>query len=286
MNLLNFLNRQSDALLIGAVLGVRALGYYSVGYRILLLLTDVMTRTIESVAFPLFSKIQGDLVRLRRAYLMATQVSATIATPVFLGVAALAPQIIDVAFGAKWHEAVPVMQVLSFIGVLHASLFFNSTVLIATGRPRTALLVTVVNAVSNVVAFAIAVQWGIVAVAAAYVIRGYLLSPLPVLMVKRVIDFRLAEYMRRFAIPVGCSALMAVVMLILREALEPRVPDVVVVVVVGAVGAVVYPLALRILAKRFTLEVLDYLATASPRLGRLFSWPPVWRRPRLGDVDG
>lgn len=286
MNLLNFLNRQSDDLLIGAVLGVRALGYYSVGYRILLLLTDVMTRTIESVAFPLFSKIQGDFVRLRRAYLMATQVSATIATPVFLGVAALAPQIIHVAFGAKWDEAVPVMQVLSFIGVLHASLFFNSTVLIATGRPRTALVVTIVNAVSNVIAFAIAVQWGIVAVAAAYVIRGYLLSPLPVLMVKRVIDFRLREYVRRFAIPVGCSAVMAGVMLILRQVLVPRVSEVVVVVVVGTVGAIVYPLAMRILARRFTLEVLDYLSSASPSLGRLLSGWPIWRRPRMGDADG
>jgi O-antigen/teichoic acid export membrane protein len=286
MNLLNFLNRQSDDLLIGAVLGVRALGYYSVGYRILLLLTDVMTRTIESVAFPLFSKIQDDTARLRRAYLMATQISATIATPVFLGVAALAPQLIEVFFGSKWHAAVPVMQVLSLIGVLHASLFFNSTVLVATGKPRTALLVTVVNAVSNVVAFAIAVQWGIVAVAAAYVIRGYLLSPLPILLVKRTIEFSLSEYASRFAIPLACSAAMVATMLLLREVLTPAVSDAVLIPIVGLAGAAVYLLALRVVAERFTREMLDYLSGASPALDRLLSWRPEWRHHPVGDPDG
>ncbi len=286
MNLLNFLNRQSDDLLIGAVLGVEALGYYSVGYRILLLLTDVMTRTIESVAFPLFSRVQGDLERLRRGYLMATQISATIATPVFLGVAALAPELIAVAFGDKWHAAVPVMQVLAFIGVLHASLFFNSTVLIATGRPRTALFVTAVNAISNVVAFAVAVQWGIVAVAAAYVIRGYLLSPLPVLLVRRVIGFRISEYVSRFAIPFACSAVMVAAILALREAIGPDVPDLLVLILGGALGAGTYLVAMRLIAERFLRQMVDYLATASPALDRLRSWRLFWRQPPLGDVDG
>lgn len=286
MNLLNFFNRQSDDLLIGVVLGPKALGYYSVGYRILLLLTDVMTRTIESVAFPLFSRIQDDMARLRRAYLMATQISATIATPVFLGVAALAPELINTLFGPKWDAAVPVMQVLSLIGVLHASLFFNSTVLVATGKPRTALFVTVVNAVSNVIAFAIAVQWGIVAVAAAYVIRGYLLSPLPVLMVKRVIHFTIGEYVSRFAIPLACSALMVATMLLLRGALAPLVSDPVVVAVVGPVGAATYLLALRLGAERYMGEMLGYLSGASPALDRIFSWRPLWRAHAVGGSDG
>ncbi len=286
MNMVNFLNRRSDDLLIGVVLGTRALGYYSVGYRILLLLTDVMTRTIESVAFPLFSRVQGDLMRLRRGYLMATQVSATVATPVFLGVAALAPELIGVAFGPKWDEAVPVLQVLSFIGILHASLFFNSTVLVATGKPRTALFLTTVSAVSNVVAFAIAVQWGIVAVAAAYVIRGYLLSPLPVWMVKRVIDFRIREYVSRFAIPLGCSLLMVAVMLLLREVLKPRVADIVLIAPVALAGAVTYVVAMRVTAEQFTREIVGYLSSASPTLARLFSWKPAWRHVPLGDPDG
>ncbi len=285
MNMVNFLNRRSDDLMIGAVLGTKALGYYSIGYRILLLLTDVMTRTIESVAFPLFSRVQGEAGRLRRGYLMATQVSATIATPVFLGVAALAPQLVAVAFGPGWEPAVPVMQVLSLIGVLHASLFFNSTVLVASGRPRQALFVTAVNAVSNVIAFAIAVQWGIVAVAAAYVIRGYLLSPLPVLLVRRIVDFRLGEYVSRFAIPFGCSALMVAVMLVLREALAPRVADVVLIPPVALAGGIVYLLALRLTAERFTHEMVEYLASASPALARLLSWRPGWRQVPVGDPD-
>jgi len=65
------------------------------------------------------------------------------------------------------------------------------------------------NAITNLIAFAIAVRWGIVAVAAAYVIRGYLLSPLEVWMVRSLAGIELRRYFQQFLAPVLGSVAMA-----------------------------------------------------------------------------
>lgn len=280
VTLLNFLNRRADDLLIGAVLGARALGIYSIAYKLLLLVTDVMTRAIDAVAFPVFSRVQLDPERMKRGYLMATRVSTAVAAPVFLAMAALAPEIVPLAFGDKWHAAVPVMQVLSFIGVLHASLFFNSTVLLAAGQARRVVVLTAVNAVSNVVAFAAAVHWGIVAVAAAYVIRGYLLSPLPIMMVRRVVAIRWSVLLWQVAPPFVCAVLMGAIQVMVRMALGSNVPDAATLAILVIVGATAYPVAMALLAPRFAVEIWASMEGAVPGLRRLRpqgGWRRRWR---------
>jgi PST family polysaccharide transporter len=274
MNLLNFLNRQSDDLLIAAVLGTKALGYYSVAYRILLMLTEVMTRTIDAVTLPTFARVQDSIDRLRGAYLMATRFSSTIATPIFLALAALAPLVIPVVFGAKWEQSVPVMQILAFIGTLHAAIFFSGNVLLAIGQPRKALFITAVNAVSNVAAFAVAAHWGITAVAAAYVIRGYILAPLPIWFVKRALHFSWGNYLRVTLVPFGCATIMVLCILALRPVFMPVLGEVGTLLVLGAVAPVIYWTAMRTFADRYVAHASNYLASASPRLSRLLMWTP------------
>jgi PST family polysaccharide transporter len=285
LNLMTLLNRQSDDFLIGVTLGVEALGYYTVGYRLLLLLTDVLIRTIDAVTLPTFARVQNQRDRLRRAYLMATHLSATVATPVFLGMAALAPELVELAFGPAWAPAVPVMQALAFIGILHANTFFNSSVLIAIGQPRKALFIGAINTVSNVIAFAVAVHWGILAVAIAYVVRGYLLWPISIVMVRRYLDFSFWRYLRIFAIPFGCSLLMAGVVLALKPLLSPPLDDAGILVVGTAVGAVAYAVFMQIAGREDLRELREFVGPAVPRLDRALS--SLQRlRPRMGETHG
>jgi PST family polysaccharide transporter len=269
MSFLNFLNRRSDDFLIAAVLGTTALGYYTVAYRILLLTTEVMTQTIDAVTLPTFARVQDDLGRLRDAYLMATRISSSIGTPVFIGLAAAAPQLIPVVFGAKWEPAVGVAQILGFIGVVHASLYFNDSVLVAIGRPRDAVVVTAISAFANVVAFAATVHWGIEAVAAAYVIRGYLLSPVWIQAVRRYIPFSVGAFLRLVGTPFVWSLLMGVAMVGTRALVRGPLGEGLTLLAMIAVGLVAYPAAMWLFARRFVLEMVAYLKPAIPFLARL-----------------
>jgi len=220
INLLNFLNRHADDLLIGYFLGPIMLGFYSIAYKLLVVMTDLLTSVTNAVAFPTFSRLQNDPERMRRAFLQAIHYTSLISFPAFLGVALVAPELIITFFGPQWTLSIPVIRVLAFIGILHSIFYFHGSIVIARGRPSWRLGITFLNAASNVFAFALAVRWGIIAVAAAYVLRGYVLAPLEVWMVKKVADIDVRQYLSQFTKPVLGSLSMSIGILGLRLALD------------------------------------------------------------------
>ncbi len=208
--LLNYFNRQFDDLLVGAVLGSAALGYYTVAYEILKGLTSILGRTGAQVALPLFSRLQSNAERLSGAFLTAVQSTAIIAFPVFTLFIAVAPELFMLVYGPKWAPAVPLARVLALIGILHAVLLLNGPIFKARGKPSWSLWLTVVNVVGNVIGFSVAVFIfeSTLAVAAAYVIRGYLLMPVPLYYVRKLVDVRLREFFGTLVFPTVASAVM------------------------------------------------------------------------------
>ena len=272
-SLVNFLNRRSDDFLIGLVLGSTALGLYTVAYKLLLLMTDVLTRTIEVVAFPVFSRVQGDQARFVRGFYAANRASLAVATPAYLFVAAFAPEVVEVAFGPEWADSAPVLRALAFIGILQASLLFNATLVGAAGRPDLGLLVTAVNGVANVVAFVAVVSHGILAVAVAYVVVGYLLAPLSLWSVRKVLDYDVGTYLGLYVPPLVGSAVALVPLLLAEATLEADVGALPRLAVAGLVAPVLYVATMRLAFPATSLELWSFAADVLP-----------WRRRRRAEA--
>jgi O-antigen/teichoic acid export membrane protein len=252
-----FASRRSDDFLVGLVLGPVALGLYTAAYRILLLMTDVIVWTIEGVAFPVFSRLQGDPERSRRAFYVATQFCCAVATPAFLALAALAPELTRLAFGPKWTGAIPVMQVLALVGIPHSLTYFNKAVVNAGGRPNLSLRVAVLTAVLNVVAFVLVVHWGILAVAVSYVACSYLLAPVSFWSVTRVVDVEVGPYLRLFVAPLASGLVMLLAVLGAKAALAGQVTGITLLLALALVAATVYALVLFLTARRFVMSLLS-----------------------------
>ncbi|MBI2759427.1 MAG: lipopolysaccharide biosynthesis protein [Chloroflexi bacterium] len=220
INFLNFLNRHADDLLIGYYLGTTMLGYYTIAYRILTTMTDLFTTVTNAVALPTFSRLQHDFDRIRSAFYLAVHFTGLISIPAFLGVVLVAPELIYTIFGPQWTLSISVIQILAFIGILHSIFYFHNSLVISVGKPSWRLGITLLNAVSNVIAFAFAVRWGIVAVAAAYVIRGYILSPIEIWMVRKLAQIDIKTYFAQFVKPLVGSLAMAIVIWGLRLLLD------------------------------------------------------------------
>jgi PST family polysaccharide transporter len=211
INILNFLNRRSADFLIGYFLGPIMLGFYTVAYRLLLAITDLLTSVTNAVAYPTFSRLQNEPERLRRTFIKIVRFTSLASFPAFIGVAVVAPELIYTLFGPQWTLSIPVARILAFIGILHSVFYFNNSLVKALGKPSWRLRITLLNAVSNVAAFAIAVRWGIIAVAAAYVIRGYSTSPVELWMIRKLLKVEIRTYLGQFLVPLAGSAAMAVV---------------------------------------------------------------------------
>jgi O-antigen/teichoic acid export membrane protein len=265
-NLLNFINRRADEALIGYFLGSTMLGFYTIAYKLLTIMIDLLTGVTTAVAYPAFSRMQEDRDRMRRGLYQATYYTSLISFPAFLGVAVLAPDLIVAVFGPQWLPSVPVMRVLSFIGILHSVFYFNCNVMLAAGKPSWRLGITLMNAVCNIIAFVIAVRWGIVAVAAAYVIRGYLLSPVPLWALKRLVRINIMEYLRQYKVALLGSILMIFTILIFQHftndilGLHARILTYV------FIGTATYLLSIRIFDPSLSQQLFEFVRLVLPNL--------------------
>ena len=267
INLLNFVNSHADDLLIGYFLGPTLLGFYTVAYKLFGVTRDLMTSVINAVALPTFARLQGEPVRMRKAFYQAISYASLIAFPAFIGMSIIAPQLISGLFGKQWQLSIPVLQVLAWIGILHSVFYFHDSLIIALGKPSWRLAMIFLNAVTNLIAFTIAVRWGIVAVAAAYVIRGYLLSPLEVWMVRSLAGVELGKYFRQFLAPaLGCVA-MAISILAAQYGLGGGLDLRLQIVIYVAVGMLSYTLVVQWVTPSLRKQLPSLIRLALPQRG-------------------
>ena len=262
IDVLNFLNRHADDVLIGYFLGAELLGYYTIAYKILVTLTDLLTTITNAVALPAFARLQGEMQLVRSAFLFAVRIVSIVSIPAFIGICLLANELLPVVFGPTWGASVPVLQVLSFIGILHSIFYLHNSLVTGVGKPSWHLYMTLLNAVTNVVAFAIAVRWGITAVAAAYVIRGYILSPLEVWMVNKAAQIEVGKYLSQFIRPVIGSLVMSLVVLVLKKTFTGVLGVLPALGLYAVAGALVYFLTIHIMEPTFWPGLLKLAQTS------------------------
>jgi O-antigen/teichoic acid export membrane protein len=269
ISIVNFLSKRSDDLLIGSVLGPTALGLYSVAYRLLTIMTEVLTLTIEHVAFSTFSKLQSELARLRRAYQMALRTSAAITAPAYLTMAVLAPDVIVTFFGEQWRQSIPVMQLLALGGFAQALVGSSNTLLLSVGKVKTVLHISTAIAVANVVGFLIAVRFGILAVALAFALRAFLLAPLSIRPVIKVLGMSWAEWVKPLLPPIVCAVVSSGLVFALRELVLDSLPAPASLAIGGLAALVLYLGLFRLVSRRQFSELLEHIALAAPPLRRL-----------------
>jgi O-antigen/teichoic acid export membrane protein len=264
-NILKEVVRRTDDFLIGYFLGPTLLGYYTIGYRLLMTMIRLVTGIINAVAFPTFSRLQHRLDRMRFAFYRVTQYTSLLAFPVFIGLAVLAPELIPVLFGDQWLPSIPVMQVLALIGILQSVLAFNGSVIRASGKPSWELGIMFLNATCSVTAFLLAVHWGIVAVAASFVIAGYLVAPVSYIAVRKRIQVSFRTYLGQFVAPLSASLVMVAVIMGLKQALRQQVVNLYLqVFLYVAAGALTYLLVIVLIARSLALQVLGHVRLALP----------------------
>ena len=255
---IKFFDKRSDNLLIGYFLGETALGYYAIAYRILESMTQLLVNTVSKVALPTFSRLQTEPERFRQSFYKITQFTCLVAFPTYLGVVVFAPELIVSLFGEKWIPATGAMQILAFEGIVLSISLFHTTVFMSMGKPSWNVKIGSINAVANVIACLIAVRWGIMAVAIAYVISSYLVFPVSQWAVNKLIKIRLRIYLQKLVTPLVSSTIMIGVILIVKYFLSQAIAPKLLIVVGTLVGALVYALCIKIFAPQIFKQVWEF----------------------------
>jgi O-antigen/teichoic acid export membrane protein len=214
-----YLHENAASLLIGRFLGAGAFGLFSVAYTIILTPFSRIAIPVGEVLFPAFSRLQDEPERVARMWVRGIRILAALCVPATAGVVIVAPELVRVLLGERWEDAVPVLQILAWVGLLQALQSWNGGILMALDRARTLFRYTVVFFAVHVVAFAVGLQWGIVGVAAAYAVSTTLLEPPYLWLTARAAGMSPWLFVRALAGVVQASLIMAAALLVARFAL-------------------------------------------------------------------
>ncbi len=228
-------------LIIGRALGSAALGVFTIAYTIALVPLTRLAIPVGEVLFPAFSQLQHDRERITEFWLRALRILAAISMPAMAGLIVVAPDLIPTLLGEQWDEAVPVVQILAWVGLLQALAAWNGSILMGLGKANTLFRATLVFLVLYVLAFLVGVQWGIVGTAIAYAAASTVLEAVYLWLTTQALAISFFRPLRALA-GVGQAALgMAVAAVALRAALvEADVAPVLRLVVVIGSGIVIY----------------------------------------------
>jgi O-antigen/teichoic acid export membrane protein len=120
---------------VGKLLGVTALGFYVMAYKLSNIPATGITHVFSQVAFPTYSKLQDDPKGLRNAYLKALKYIACISIPASGGLIVLAPEVVRFFLGERWMEIVPAMRILCIFGIIRALGGTTGPLFQGVGRP-------------------------------------------------------------------------------------------------------------------------------------------------------
>lgn len=213
----NFVNENADVLVIGYVLGPAAAGIYVVGKRAFTAANALLAGALSRLAVPVFSQLHEDRPRLASAFLRAVKTTSIVTTPAFIGLALLAPEFLMLFFGPQWLEAIIVMQALCFVGVIQSLGLYNHALILALGKPHWQTALTLLYAAINLATFVLVTRFGIAAVAVAFAVRAYILYPLSIALVMRLIPVSTRLYLKALRVPLVGTAIMALGVILLRE---------------------------------------------------------------------
>jgi lipopolysaccharide exporter len=114
---INYLAERLDQILIGPLLGAEALGFYNFALYLTTQPGSRINPILTKVAFPVFSKVQHDVERLRRGYIRLLSLLTLVNAPLLIGLAAVAPWAVPTIFGAKWTTSIILVQILCFVSL-------------------------------------------------------------------------------------------------------------------------------------------------------------------------
>ncbi len=224
---------------------------------------------VKRVTFPVFSMINDDKERLKRAVRKALTTLVLLNFPIMIGLAVVAKPLVIVLLTEKWAPCIPYLRLLCVVGLMYPLHLINVNVLIAQGRSDLFLRLEIIKKILTVIAIAITYRWGIKALIYGQIAQSLIAYYLNTYYTGKILRYSFLEQVADVIPYLGAASLMGAGVYVIRLAsIESQL-----MLLVGQVvtGALLY----TTLCHRFRLAAFtEILSTAKPYFKRLIAASP------------
>ncbi|GIG38659.1 lipopolysaccharide biosynthesis protein [Cellulomonas phragmiteti] len=200
-----YFSRNIDNILVGRVLGLSALSYYGMAYRVLVIPVQLIGQTVSRVMFPVLSRVADRRDLLADHLLRTTQLLAFVAVPLMGLAAAGAHELVEVVLGASWLPSASLLTVLAVAGARETVMYISGPLMKATGRVKLLVRYELLATVLQVGGIVVGLRWGILGVALGYTLAGFALTPVLLLVQRHLTGVSGAQQLRAILPPVHAA---------------------------------------------------------------------------------
>ncbi|MBX7165832.1 MAG: oligosaccharide flippase family protein [Pirellulales bacterium] len=235
----------ADKVLIGVLLGERALGLYGQAYGIAMKPVSALSTPLTGVMLPALSRARGDRATYLTLLTTFWRLIALVCFPLGIGLSLTAPEAIELLGSTRWGDAGTLLAVFALLIVVHLFINVIGSVLSSIGRSGRLAVQAAALAAAVLAALAATALWPgrtLLAFASAYT-AAYLLAFLPYLGACLIaVEMPWRDFLKAVRRPLLAVAVMAAVVAALRW-LVPGLAEMHAAVRLGILatsGAVVY----------------------------------------------
>ena len=133
----SYITTTADNVVVGRLLGARALGNYALAYNLASFPIGVLVFALSKVTLPAFAELAATVpARVDNAFTRVFTLSALLLISLQVPLFILSADVVQVLYGPKWSVAAPVLRVLSLIIPLRGLVLIINSFLVGLNRPR------------------------------------------------------------------------------------------------------------------------------------------------------
>lgn len=256
---------------ISRQLGAEGLGLYFIAVQLAYLPSEVASEAVGAVAFPLFARLQGNILQATKAFRALFSGLAAVIYPVCALLIVLAPTLTHDILGANWAGTEEVIRVLSLVVMMGIFGEVAVSVFKGFGQPyRIALLEVFQSSITIAFVWMLTRRFGLVGSAMAWLPAVLFSQLLSVMFLQDILDHPLRGLQNPLMAILAATGLCFIVAMTASY----LIPGVVGLVTAAALGGGVTILMLWVADQRYKLGFAHNFALAFPQFAYFFRLVP------------
>ncbi|GAB3255345.1 MOP flippase family protein [Larkinella harenae] len=216
--LIGFIQGNADNIIVGSLLGVTPLGYYTIAYQLAVFPINKLNPIILQVAYPVLAKMKGNDQDLKNSYIKILDIISYLNLPLLAGLFITAESVVPLFYGPGWDNTIPLIKIFvfqSFFGCLAHPLF---TLAFTKGKPNLLFYLNLVTLVIKVpLLYFFGKYWHVTGIAFSYLTTTFISLILNFAIARSLVGNFFKEFLTNIAKPLSFSLLMVGSIFVYKE---------------------------------------------------------------------
>jgi lipopolysaccharide exporter len=207
--IVGFVQANSDNILVGGMLGVKQLGYYTLASQLAVFPIARLSPIVLQVAYPILARLKGDTGELKKSYLTILDLLSYVNLPLLAGLFITADSVVPLFYGPGWEPTIVLIRIFVFVSIFTFLINPLFTLAFSKGKPKLLFYLNLFTLFVKIpLVYFFAQYWGVVGIASAFLVATIANLLVNFRIVHSLIGPFLGEFLRNILKPALFCLLM------------------------------------------------------------------------------